>query len=200
MRVFGIERHGTFVGVALRSHECPQCESLQTDIVPSAQEWLGPADNNPVNPTFLLSVGEGFDAELVDIFGSAFEAAWQSLQLSDSRLTHEPHIAYTRELLAKWILVLGKQGERDRNQFVEKALALLADSNPKAREFLTGGSSALPRSIVETSWNLTLASRVPRQRMFASLKLARLSCWSRADWSPIEPILMNSGISTECFG
>ena len=70
------------------------------------------------------------------------------------------HIASTRRLLAKWILVLGKQGERDRNQFVEKALALLADSNPKAREFLTGGSSALPRSIVETSWNLTLASRV----------------------------------------
>ena len=55
------------------------------------------------------------------------------------------HIASTRRLLAKWILVLGKQGERDRNQFVEKALALLADSNPRAREFLTADSSALPR-------------------------------------------------------
>ena len=141
MRVFGIERHPTLVGMALRSHECPQCENLQTDIVPSAQEWLGPADNNPVNPTFLLSVSEGFDDEIVDIFGSAFEAAWQSLQMSDSRLTHEPHIASTRELLAKWILVLGKQGERDRNQLVEKALALLAQSNPEARESCTAESS-----------------------------------------------------------
>jgi hypothetical protein len=97
---------------------------------------VGPAEDNPVNPT-LLSVSEGFDDEIVDIFGSAFEAAWQSLQVSDSRLTHEPHIASTRELLAKWILVLGKQGERDRNQLVEKALALLAQSNPEARQSST---------------------------------------------------------------
>ena len=141
MRVFGIERHPTIVGMALRSHECPQCENLQTDIVP-AQEWLDPADDNTVNPTFLLSVGEGFDDEIVDIFGSAFEAAWQSLQMSDSRLTHEPHIASTRELLAKWILVLGMQGERDRDQLVEKALAFFAESNPEARESFTAESSA----------------------------------------------------------
>src|SRR6476619_4253108 len=112
MRVFGIERHATFVGVALRSHECPQCENLQTDMVPSAQEWLDPPEENPVNPTLGLSVGEGFDAEIVDIFGSAFEAAWQSLQLSDSRLTHEPHIAYTRELLLNgfWCWVSKERG------------------------------------------------------------------------------------------
>jgi len=50
---------------------------------------LDPADDNLVNPTFLLSVSEGFDDESVDVFGSAFEAAWQSLRVSDSRLTHE---------------------------------------------------------------------------------------------------------------
>ena len=142
MRVFGIERHSTLVAMALRSHECPQCENLETDVVPLAHEWLDPADDNPVNPTFLLSASEGFDDEIVDVFGSAFEAAWQSLQVSDSHLTHEPHIASTRELLAKWILVLGKQGERDRNQLVEKALALLAQSNPEARESYTAESSA----------------------------------------------------------
>jgi hypothetical protein len=148
MRVFGIESHPTFVGVALRSHECPQCENLQTDIVPFAQEWLDPPEENPVNPTLGLSVGEGFDAEIVDIFGSAFEAAWQSLQLSDSRLTHEPHIAYTRELLAKWIVVLGEQGERDRNQLVEKALAFFVESNPEACDSFLAESSdrrAFPR-------------------------------------------------------
>jgi hypothetical protein len=141
MRVFGIEYHPTLLGMALRSHECPQCENLQTDIVPSAQEWLDAAEDNPVNPTFLLSVGEGFDDEIVDIFGSAFEAAWQSLRMSDSRLTHEPRIASTRQILAKWILVLGKQGERDRTQLVEKALALLAQSNPEVRESNTAESS-----------------------------------------------------------
>jgi hypothetical protein len=149
MRVFGLEPHPAFVGVAVRSHECPQCENLQTDMVPSAQEWLDPPEENPVNPTLGLSVGEGFDAEIVDIFGSAFEAAWQSLQLSDSRLTHEPHIAYTRELLAKWILVLGEQGERDRNQLVEKAVAFFAESNPEARDSLDSGMfgpERLPRA------------------------------------------------------
>ena len=156
MRVFGIERHPTFVGVALRSHECPQCENLQTDMVPSAQEWLDPLKRTPSIRPSGLSVGEGFDDEIVDIFGSAFEAAWQSLQLSDSRLTHEPHIAYTRELLAKWILVLGEQGERDRNQLVEKALAFFAESNPEARESCTAESSdrgAFPAPIVEPSRN-----------------------------------------------
>jgi hypothetical protein len=87
-------------------------------------------------------VSEGFDDEIVDIFGSAFEAAWQALQVSDSHLTHEPHVASTRQLLAKWILVLGRQGERDRTQLVEKALALLAQSNPEARESYTAESSA----------------------------------------------------------
>jgi hypothetical protein len=156
MRVFGIERHSTIVGMALRSHECPQCENLQTDLVPSAQEWLDSPEANPVIPTLGLSVGEGFDAEIVDIFGSAFEAAWQSLQLSDSRLTHEPHIAYTRELLAKWILVLGEQGERDRDQLVEKALAFFAESNPEARDSFLAESSdrrAFPAPIVEPSRN-----------------------------------------------
>ena len=142
MRVFGIERHPTLVGMALRSHECPQCENLQTDIVPSVQEWLDPVEDNSVSATFLLSLSEGFDDEIVDIFGSAFEAAWQSLQLSDSRLTYEPHIASTRELLAKWILVLGEQGERDRNQLVEKALAFFAESNPEARESFKAERSA----------------------------------------------------------
>jgi hypothetical protein len=33
MRVFGIERHETLEGMALRSHECPHCESLQTDVI-----------------------------------------------------------------------------------------------------------------------------------------------------------------------
>ena len=129
-----------------------------------------PLTDNPVNPTFLLSVSEGFDDEIVDIFGSAFEAAWQSLQVSDSRLTHEPHIASTRELLAKWILVLGKQGERDRNQLVEKALALLAQSNPEARESCTAESSTAVPSPRQSS-----SLRGTNSRHFGSMSDRRKS-------------------------
>ena len=148
MRVFGIERHPTLDGMALRSHECPQCESLQTDIVSTAQEWLDRGEDTHITPIGQLSLSEGFDDEIVAILGSAFEVAWQSLQVSDSGLTDEPHIAYTRELLAKWILVLGEQGERDRNQLVEKALAFFVESNPEACDSFLAESSdrrAFPR-------------------------------------------------------
>ena len=67
MRVFGIERHPTLVGMALRSHECPQCEKLQTDIVPSAQEWLDRGEDNHISPTGRVSLSEGFDDEIVAI-------------------------------------------------------------------------------------------------------------------------------------
>jgi hypothetical protein len=142
MRVFGIERHPTLDGMALRSHECPQCESLQTDIVPSAQEWLDPGEDTHITPIAQLSLSEGFDDEIVAILGSAFETAWQSLHVSDSCVTQESHVAPTRELLAKCILVLAKRGERDRNQLVEKALALFAESNPDASLSFTAESSA----------------------------------------------------------
>jgi len=146
MRVFGIERHPKLQGMALRSHECPQCEGLQTDVVPSAQEWLDPVEDNPVSPNFLLSVSEGFDDEMVALLGSAFEAAWQSLQASGSRLT-EPNVASTREDLAKCILVLAKRGKRDRHQLVEKALALLAESNPETPQSFSAKSSAAAPSV-----------------------------------------------------
>jgi hypothetical protein len=168
MRVFGIERHPKLDGMALRSHECPLCKRLQTDIVPSAQ--LDHVVDYPVSPAFPLSVSEGFDDEIVDIFGSAFEAAWQSLQMSGRGLTQEPEIASTRELLAKCILALGEQGERDRNQLVEKALALLAESNPKAGESFTAESSARTSSPRQSS-----SLRGTNSRLFGSMSDRRKS-------------------------
>jgi hypothetical protein len=168
MRVFGIERHPTLDGMALRSHECPQCESWQTDIVPSAQKWLDPGEDTHISPISQLSLSEGFDDEIVTILGSAFEAAWQSLQVSDSGVTHEPHIASTRELLAKCILVFAKRGERDRNQLVEKALALLAESSP--RESFTAESSATAPSPRQPS-----NPRGTNSRLFGSMSDRRNS-------------------------
>ena len=51
MRVFGIERHGTLEGMALRSHECPHCESLQTDVIPFVQvDWERPDGITSLRP------------------------------------------------------------------------------------------------------------------------------------------------------
>lgn len=58
MRVFGIERHGTLEGMALRSHECPHCESLQTDVIPFVQVEANDS-GDPVTPTASLSLREG---------------------------------------------------------------------------------------------------------------------------------------------
>jgi hypothetical protein len=160
MRVFGIERHPTLDGMALRSHECPQCESLQTDIVSSAQGWLDRGEDTHISPISQLSLSEGFDDGIVAILGAAFEAAWQSLQVSDSGVTHEPHIASTRELLAKCILVFAKRGERDRNQLVEKALALLADRVPLNPSQQKVQPRRLPRANRRTFAEPILASSV----------------------------------------
>jgi hypothetical protein len=168
MRVFGIERHPTLDGMALRSHECPRCESLQTDIISSAQEWLDRGEDTHISPIGQLSLREGFDDQIVAILGSAFEAAWQSLQVSDSGITHEAHIASTRELLAKCILVFAKRGERDRNQLVEKALALLAGSSP--RESFARETSATAPSQRQSS-NL----RGTNSRLFGSMSDRRNS-------------------------
>ena len=170
MRVFGIERHPTLVAWRCAAMSARNVKACRPTSSRYAQEWLDPVEDNPVSPTFLLSVSEGFDDEIVDIFGSAFEAAWQSLQVSDSRLTHEPHIASTRELLAKWILVLGKQGERDRNQLVEKALAFFAESNPEARESFTAESSAGAPSPRQSS-----SLRGTNSRLFGSMSDRRKS-------------------------
>jgi hypothetical protein len=143
---------------------------LQTDIVPSAEEWLDHVEDNPVSQTVRSSLSERFDDEIVDLLGSAFEAAWRLLQVSGRRLTHEPHIAYTRELLAECILVLGKRGERDRNQLVEKALALLAGSNSDARQSFTAQSGATAPSPRKSS-----KLRGTNSRLFSSMSDRRKS-------------------------
>ena len=60
MRVFGIERHETLDAMALRSHECPNCKSLQTDVIPVAHvESEKPIESEKPKGTSSLAFAEG---------------------------------------------------------------------------------------------------------------------------------------------
>jgi hypothetical protein len=80
-------------------------------------------------PMAKLLSSRAFDPETTSLFGAAFDKAWQTVQTSGSPLADEKHAAATREILAKNILAAGHRGDRDINQLVEEALALLIISN-----------------------------------------------------------------------
>jgi hypothetical protein len=80
-------------------------------------------------PMAKLLSSRAFDPETTSLLGAAFDKAWQAVQTSGSPLADEKHAAATREILAKNILAAGHRGDRDINQLVEEALALLIISN-----------------------------------------------------------------------
>ena len=80
-------------------------------------------------PMAKLLTSRAFDPETTSLLGAAFDKAWQTVQTSGSPLAAEKHAAATREILAKKILAAGHRGDRDINQLVEEALALLIISN-----------------------------------------------------------------------
>jgi hypothetical protein len=69
---------------------------------------------------------EGFDPDTVAVFAAAFEGAWETLKKSGSPLAADGQATLTRELIAKHIIKMGHQGERDRERLVTSALAHLA--------------------------------------------------------------------------
>lgn len=124
MRLFGVEDHDSVDGVALRSHECPVCMTLETDAVPvPSREGSASASTLPH--------ARGFDDESLALLGTAFDAAWKVIQDSGTPLAEEPERAATRKLLAHYILVLGRRRERDPQRLIEEALGLL--TNPARR-------------------------------------------------------------------
>ena len=80
-------------------------------------------------PMAKLLSSRAFDPETTSLLGAAFDKAWQTVQTSGSPLADEKHAAATREILAKNILAAGHRGDRDIDQLVEEALALLIISN-----------------------------------------------------------------------
>ena len=67
-----------------------------------------------------------FDPETMKSLTAAFDTAWQILKTSGSALAADYQSASTRELLAKHIIEMANQGERDPLRLIDGALAHLA--------------------------------------------------------------------------
>jgi hypothetical protein len=69
-----------------------------------------------------------FDPDATNILTAAFDTAWQMLKTSGSVLAADYRAARTRELLAKRIIEVAREGERDPIRLADDALAHLANS------------------------------------------------------------------------
>ena len=73
-----------------------------------------------------LPANSAFDAETTKVLSSAFDAAWEKIKASDGTLADERHAAAVRELLAKSIIRMVEQGERNPSRLIKNALGRLA--------------------------------------------------------------------------
>lgn len=73
--------------------------------------------------------GGAFDPETISILVTAFEDAWQSVKTSGVTLTTDKRIQTMRESLAKMIIELAEQGERNPHQLRKAALLSLVHFN-----------------------------------------------------------------------
>jgi hypothetical protein len=115
MRLFGIEPHPTIDGTDLLTYVCSQCEEVQTEIV--APPKLMPMDT--------VLEEKAFDAETTHVLGSAFDAAWERIEATNTVPTNKGQATLMRELLAKFIIAAVEQGETDPYRVMEKALLRL---------------------------------------------------------------------------
>ena len=76
-------------------------------------------------PIDSLLENAAFDLETTALLASAFDSAWDTVKKSGSPLAANENADSTRNLLAKRIIKMGQQGERDRQRLVDDALAHL---------------------------------------------------------------------------
>jgi hypothetical protein len=115
MRLYGIEPHPTIDRTDLLTYVCSDCDAVEAET--AVPEKLTPMDS--------LLAQKAFDAETTHILGSAFDAAWERLEATNTVPTDQRQAASTRELLAKFIITAVEQGERDPHRVMEKALLRL---------------------------------------------------------------------------
>jgi hypothetical protein len=121
MRLFGIEAHPTIDRSDLLTYVCSHCDGLQTEIEPHEKLTLVPL-RRVVMPMDSLLANKAFDAETTSLLGSTFDAAWERVETSDSPPTDKGRVPSMRELLAKFIIGMVEQGERNPNRLIETAL------------------------------------------------------------------------------
>ena len=75
-----------------------------------------------------LFANTAFDSDTAALLASAFDTAWDTVKKSGSALAADDQAKSTREVLAKRVIEMGQQGERDRQRLVDDAIAHLANS------------------------------------------------------------------------
>ena len=74
-----------------------------------------------------LIAPEHISSDLTPILTTAFDNAWAKFKASGSTLAEEGYAASTRALLAKRIIKMAQNGERDTNRLVDDGMAYLSE-------------------------------------------------------------------------
>src|SRR6266567_24075 len=95
-----------------------------------APAWEGGAEMD----RFLRNHADGvFDPEAVRILTTALNEAWKAINATGVSFASRGQAEAARETLAKRIIELARNGERDQRQLSEAALLHLAQRNLKTR-------------------------------------------------------------------
>jgi hypothetical protein len=121
MRLFGVEAHPDFARTDLQTFVCPNCEGVQTQGVPEGT----PKRRSHMETQATLPQQITFDAETTALLGTTFDTAWQAVLASGNPLSDAGYVASLREMLAKRILDMVQQGERNPHRLAEHALQTL---------------------------------------------------------------------------
>jgi hypothetical protein len=83
---------------------------------------------------FLRSHADGvFDPEAIRILTAALNEAWKTINVTGVSFASRGHAEAARETLAKRIIELARNGERDQRRLSEDAVLHLAQQNLKTR-------------------------------------------------------------------
>jgi hypothetical protein len=69
-----------------------------------------------------------FEPEMIEILASVFEAAWQKVEESGSKLASPAYRGPAQEIIAKRIIEMAQRGERDTAGLADDAVAYLQRS------------------------------------------------------------------------
>ena len=79
-------------------------------------------------PIIPLLAQSAFEPETIETLVSVFEAAWQKVEQSGSKLASPGYKRAAQEIIAKRIIEMAQRGARDPNELAEDAVDFLQRS------------------------------------------------------------------------
>jgi hypothetical protein len=95
-----------------------------------------------------LLQNKAFDHETTRLLGSTFDAAWKAMAGSGNHFADPQHASLVRELLAKLLIEMVVQGERNPDRLLENALGRSVLSPPVDAEMLTTPPAGVSAKII----------------------------------------------------